>query len=92
VPEFSDSETLNAIQDWLKYGMDTFNRIGGHRGYFSPGGFAFECLRAHFEALQRAPVPDVKSTDSARVKETETSSRRCCTTRVPDPETARSPC
>ena len=48
---FSDSQTIQAIQQWLDYGMESYNG-GSHRGYFSGEGWAARCLRAHLQKLK----------------------------------------
>lgn len=41
-----------SIQTWLEYGENSLNRLGGHRGVFSPGGWDYEVLKAHLEDLR----------------------------------------
>jgi len=53
--DFTRDQTINAIQDWLKFGMDSHNMLTSHTGYFAPGGFAFDCLRALLDELRIVP-------------------------------------
>lgn len=52
---FTRDQTLNAIQDWLKFGMDSHHMLTSHTGYFAPGGFAYDCLRALLAELRYVP-------------------------------------
>jgi len=62
---FTRDETINAIQDWLKFGMDSHDQMTSHRGYFAPGGFAFDCLKAHITTLRDVPSPTVSGSASS---------------------------
>lgn len=54
---FTDDQVAIAIEQFLEYGEQTFcldndKIVKGHGGYFSEGGWAARCLKAHLEELK----------------------------------------
>jgi hypothetical protein len=43
---------IKAIRNFLEYGNDSLDKLGGHKGYYSKGGWAYERMREHVEELE----------------------------------------
>jgi len=51
---FTKEQTKNAIQSFLDYGENSFGKC--QKGYFSGGGWASRCLRAHLKDLKALQI------------------------------------
>ncbi len=70
---FTPPQVALALRDFLSYGEESFERSGGHKGYFSGDGYAARCLRWHLRTLTeiegRQPAPAEAPRDSLRPDE-----------------------
>lgn len=55
---FLETDVIHAIEQWLEYGKNSQDKPGGHKGYFSPGGWAYEMLKTHAGFLKNAMKGD----------------------------------